>query len=433
MSPTTEQDPWQPVLLALPSLTPSLALELIPHGLLIHRLFVQADGKTHDLVIGPEQPRDHLKKKYVNTIIGRYANRLPVGEFSLEREGAKGTVKPISNESPTVSLHGGTTGFDSVPWTPLQPSGSKLFSSAELATINGDLGASSLWSYTDKDGENGFDGTLYTEVLVGLLSPSNPPSIARGDEFLMGSVVIVYRAKLLDQGKVTPLNITQHWGFNLTASLQEGADSLSVKSHSLTFKADKVLELDKVGLSAGKLQDVAGTAHDFRTARTIGSQWPTVENGPGGYDWYYSFPRTPAAKDHRIEPTRVTPQLNLVKEVLETKLEGEERKVELASEKSGVKIVFGSNQSGVQFYTNNFASTTSARKKIHGGSGADGEGQGYGVGSAAFLEFHAPLAAWLHPETVRDGFDTLLAGNGEVYNNWVKADIYYKTPSADVQ
>ncbi|KZT23155.1 galactose mutarotase-like protein [Neolentinus lepideus HHB14362 ss-1] len=423
-------DPFQPVLLALPSLTPSLALELIPNGLLMHRLFVQADGKTHDLLIGPEDPRDHLKKKYVNVIIGRYANRLPVGEFSLERDGAKGTVKPISNESPTVSLHGGTTGFDYVPWTQLQPSGSKLFSSEEISTISSDLGASSLWTYTSKDGENGFDGTLYTEVLIGLLSPSKPTSIAKEPEYLMGSVVIIYRAKLLDEGKVTPLNLTQHWGFNLTASLKDAAHSVSVKSHQLAMKADKTLELDKNGLSTGKLLDVAGTYHDFRTPRTIGSQWPTVENGPGGYDWYYSFPPTPSTTDHRLAPGT---KKNVVKEVLEKKLEGDEAKVELGSETSGVKIVFGSNQSGVQFYTNNYGSTTFPRKKIHGGSGVEGEGEGYGSASAAFLEFHSPLAAWLHPDTVRDGFDTLIAGNGEVYNNWVKADVYYKTPSGDVQ
>lgn len=62
------QDPsFQPILLTLPSLTPSLALEvclqapsiivrhtlllqIIPHGLILHRLFVQADGKVRTLL-----------------------------------------------------------------------------------------------------------------------------------------------------------------------------------------------------------------------------------------------------------------------------------------------------------------------------------------------------------------------------------------------
>ena len=103
---------------------------------------------------------------------------------------------------------------------------------------------------------------------------------------------------------------------------------------------------------------------------------------------------------------------------------------------------------GVQFYTNNFAvPEKGARKKIHGGSGSDGDGYGPGSTSdifhaprvisrnahrvsvaAAFLEFHAPLAAWIHPQARGpSGEDTLLA-SGEVYNNFVRTDVWYKSP-----
>jgi hypothetical protein len=37
---------FTPVLLTLPSFTPSLALEVLPHGVTFHRLYVQADGKV---------------------------------------------------------------------------------------------------------------------------------------------------------------------------------------------------------------------------------------------------------------------------------------------------------------------------------------------------------------------------------------------------
>ena len=54
----------------------------------------------------------------------------------------------------------------------------------------------------------------------------------------------------------------------------------------------------------------------------------------------------------------------------------------------------------------------------------------WGVGgtAAAFLEFHAPLAAWIHPQArgpEGEGEDTLLA-SGEVYNNFVRLDVWYK-------
>ena len=48
--------------------------------------------------------------------------------------------------------------------------------------------------------------------------------------------------------------------------------------------------------------------------------------------------------------------------------------------------------------------------------------------AAAFLEFHAPHAAWLHPQgRGPTGEDTLLA-SGEVYNNYARMSVWYKSP-----
>ena len=60
----------------------------------------------------------------------------------------------------------------------------------------------------------------------------------------------------------------------------------------------------------------------------------------------------------------------------------------------------------------------------------DGSDEMRPAAAAAFLEFHAPLAAWIHPG-VRgpSGDDTLLA-SGQVYNNFVRMDVWYKAPSA---
>ena len=89
----------------------------------------------------------------------------------------------------------------------------------------------------------------------------------------------------------------------------------------------------------------------------------------------------------------------------------------------------------MQFYTNNLtAPTKNARKRIHGGSGVFGQ-DGYGIGSAAFLEFHEPLAAFLDANAAtrgRSGDDTLLAP-GEVYNNFVRVDVWAKPGEAGSQ
>lgn len=122
--------------------------------------------------------------------------------------------------------------------------------------------------------------------------------------------------------------------------------------------------------------------------------------------------------------------------------------VALEGAKSGLKVVFESNrtslsirvlgfklmtncaaEAGVQFYTNNLTQPTkNARKRIHGGPGVFGEA-GYAPGSAAFLEFHAPLAAFLDANAATRGAggdDTLLVGTKEVYNNFVRADVWVR-------
>ncbi|PIL35328.1 hypothetical protein GSI_02053 [Ganoderma sinense ZZ0214-1] len=418
---------FTPILLALPSLTPSLALEILPRGLVLHRLFVQADGRTHDILIGPEDPSGHLTQKYTNTIIGRYANRLPVGSFSINRNNIHAVVSPQANEKPTVSLHGGVKGFDQYVWEPLvDPSAAQLFTPAELATIQTRAPTSIIFQRISEDGEEGYPGRLLIEALVGLAPPEAPIQTGTspgGKEWNLGSVIITYRAKLLDENKVTPINLTQHWGFNLDASLQGGAETLSVKGHKISIKADHTIELNAEALSTGSLLPVAGThhAHAEKTTGRIGEAFPEH-----GYDEFYLFSARGAPVSPTVLPASdLKPELDLVGAALSRDGPSSEEVVSLASGKSGLRVGFATNQAGVQFYTNNFAvPEKGARKKIHGGSGAVGDG--YTPGSAAFLEFHAPLAAWIHPQSRGPlGEDTLLA-SGEVYNNFVRLDVWYK-------
>ncbi|KAI0067218.1 galactose mutarotase-like protein [Artomyces pyxidatus] len=434
-----------PLLLALPSLTPSLAIEVLPLGATLHRLFVQADGRTHDLVIGPEDPKGHLVQKYTNTIVGRYVNRVPVGTHSVSRDGVTSiaSVQPNSALTPTVSLHGGPTGFDAavfepIPLETLAPSAGgpvtvasppgALFSAAEINTIQTQLpqGAGALFRHVSPDGDQGYPGTLLVEVIVGLLPPQAPS--ASSGEYHLGSVLFIYRAKLVDGGNkvVTPINLTQHWGFNLDASLKEGRDTLSVKGHKLTIKSAHTVDIDSVGLPTGNLNPVSNTPH-YHRQKAIGDNAP--ESGPlgSGYDHFYVFeePAKGPASAHRIAVNKFTEGLDLVKPIVEDR--PADGVVDLASSKSGLRLVFNSNQSGVQFYTNINGPPDAARKKIHGGSGVDGAGEGYGPFGSAFLEFHEPLASFLHPTTNPSGDDTLL-GQDEIYNNYVRVDVLYSSP-----
>lgn len=60
--------------------------------------------QTHDIVVGPQSPEDHVTQKYTNTIIGRYANRIPVGTHVIERHGIKNEFTAVANGGLPTSL-----------------------------------------------------------------------------------------------------------------------------------------------------------------------------------------------------------------------------------------------------------------------------------------------------------------------------------------
>lgn len=171
--------------------------------------------QTHDLVIGPESPHIHKHIKYVNTIIGRYTNRLPAREHLISSSRAPGiqaSFVPLPNETPNVSLHGGQIGFDEKFWEPIPiPSSAgevESFSDTELRTIESEVATATIFKYISEDGEEGYPGRLRVEALIGLLQPESSRASHMG-EIHLGTILIVYRAKLLEEGKVTPINLTQ--------------------------------------------------------------------------------------------------------------------------------------------------------------------------------------------------------------------------------
>ncbi|KAF9459948.1 galactose mutarotase-like domain-containing protein [Collybia nuda] len=430
---------FKPILLTLSSLTPSLALEILPFGLTLHRVYVQVDGRTHDIVIGPESPEDHVTQKYTNTIVGRYANRIPVGTHKLDRNGITSDFTALANENPRVSLHGGPTGFDSVIWTLLTPEvPPTLFTAAELAhlTPSSSNSTHAVFRFVSADGDQGYPGKLIIEALVALIGPGEQERKykATGDnldtpEYDLGSIVLVYRAKLDEGGKkvVTPVNLTQHWGFNLEASLKE--ESLTVKEHILTIKSDRIAELGADSLATGSFLSAVENPSHAHASKTIGALFPEKSYD----DFYYLNNEGASHIPTRIPLSSFGPNLDLIKELFEPpNNQGSQSRgtrpepvVELASTKSGIKLVFDTNQHGVMFYANGLAKPSAgARKKIHGGSGVSGHGDSYGPGTAAFLEFHEPLTAFLDPRN-KDKEDTLLTTD-EMYHNYVRCDVRFK-------
>ena len=130
---------------------------------------------------------------------------------TLTKASTTSTFTPLSNESPAVSLHGGREGFDARLWAPLaHPSAATLLTPAELAWLEREAPGQSaaVFARTSEDGEEGYPGRLRTEVLVALVPPRGK-AVEESGAWCLGSLVVLYRAKLEEEDKVTPINLTQ--------------------------------------------------------------------------------------------------------------------------------------------------------------------------------------------------------------------------------
>jgi aldose 1-epimerase len=187
-------------------------------------------------------------KLYFGALIGRYANRIAKGCFSLD-----GRLYSLAINDPPNALHGGGKGFDKQVWDvrPVSVTGQSL--SAELR-------------YTSADGEEGYPGTLKVKVTY-TLTDENVFSIRY----------------LATTDAPTILNLTNHSYFNLA-----GAGSPDgVFRHVLTINADRYTPTDATAIPTGEIASVEGTPFDFRKGVLIGAR--IRENHPQilyarGYD-----------------------------------------------------------------------------------------------------------------------------------------------------
>jgi hypothetical protein len=66
--------------------------------------------------------------------------------------------------------------------------------------------SNTILTATMADGNNGFPGSLHVEVLFVTIDPYQPATPAQIE---LGAILIVYRARLTEPGKITPVNLTQ--------------------------------------------------------------------------------------------------------------------------------------------------------------------------------------------------------------------------------
>ena len=200
-------------------------------GIILSLRVPDRKGQLADIVLGHEKAEGYMPNPpYLGAIVGRYANRIANGTFTLD---GKAYTLP-KNDGPNT-LHGGLTRtFDKVVWD-----GEALKGKNAVA-----------FSYLSKDGEEGFPGNLKVKVTY-TLTDSN-------------ELVIDYDATT---DKATPINVSQHSYFNL-----KGEGNGDILDHEIMINADKFTPVDKNLIPTGELRAVKGTPFDFTTSTKIGAR-----------------------------------------------------------------------------------------------------------------------------------------------------------------
>jgi len=202
-------------------------------------------GKAGDVVLGYDTLREYVENpRYLGALIGRHANRLAQGRFSLNGD----EFQLPQNNGPN-HLHGGPYGFDKVFWE----------ASAEFC----DSKAVLHLSYLSHAGEQNYPGTLTVKVDY---------IVANDNEFR-----IEYRATTDTD---TIVNLTNHSYFNLSCNG-------GILDHELMINAESFTPVAADLIPLGEIRSVHGTPMDFTTSHAIGSRInePYDQLGfTGGYD-----------------------------------------------------------------------------------------------------------------------------------------------------
>ncbi len=222
-----------------------LKAEIMTYGGIVTKLQVpDRNGNFADIVLGFDTLDEYVKgHPYFGAIIGRYANRIAKGKFTLD-----GTEYTLATNNGRNHLHGGIKGFDKVVWN-----------AKELKT---EQAVGVELTYRSGDGEEGYPGNLSCTVSYTLTNDNE--------------LKISYEA---ETDKPTIINLTNHSYFNLA-----GHDSGSILGHELMLNADRYTLADDELIPTGEIKPVKGTPLDFTKPMAIGSRIGQTE---GGYDHNY--------------------------------------------------------------------------------------------------------------------------------------------------
>ena len=168
---------------------------------------------------------DRALNPHLGTTLGRYANRIAGGRFTLDGRDYELDV----NNGPNT-LHGGAFGWDRLVW--------------EVAEIDeaGDI-VTVVFTLTSPDGDMGFPGTVQARTTY-VVSP--------------GQIAMNYSART---DAPTVVSMANHGYWNL-------AGSRSIADHTLRVPAHRKLTYDEHQIPTG-VMETDGTVYDLREAQPL--------------------------------------------------------------------------------------------------------------------------------------------------------------------
>ena len=250
-----------------------------------------SSGNFADVTTGFDYPQPYLDGAgYMGAIVGRYANRISGGKFSID-----GIDYSLAKNNGDNAIHGGLVGFDKKIW--------------DVEFLVGLHDSKLKLSTFSPDGEEGYPGRVEVSVTYTLNDQNQ--------------LTIDYSAT---SDKATIINLTNHAYFNL-----DGHHADSILEHEVMLNANHFTPIDESSIPTGAILDVAGTPLDFRQRKAIGLEIESEDqqiNFGSGYDHNFVI-------NH-------------------SEIGGVSLAAEVYSPNSGRVMKVYTDQPGVQFYTGNF-------------------------------------------------------------------------------
>jgi len=219
-------------------------------------------GRIADVVPGFDTVEEYASDtRYMGALVGRYANRIANGRFTLD-----GKDYDLPRNNGENHLHGGPCGFSAKTW--------------RVAPFHAPGVEGAVLALESPAGDQGYPGTMYVRVTYALGE----------DNALSVSYSAVADAP-------TVVNLTQHSYFNLA-----GHDSGDVLGHEVTIDATYFTPVDEGLIPAGAFRGVRGTPFDFLDPRVIGEHIGDDDAQlriAGGYDHNFVLNHAVDANHHR--------------------------------------------------------------------------------------------------------------------------------------